>query len=149
MLDKNEFNLRVSALEFEQSGKMLEWMGMIAKTAFTSLIMINGAAIISLLTFIGNSKFIQTFSNLWFWAIASFCLGLSLVILALAFSFWSQKIFREGLDSDTHLGKDTDHLTKNKIGMAKRNSAISFILLSLLAFVTGCIFSLCALSMSF
>lgn len=155
-MDVNEFNIEKAKLEMdltklrmEESNKMLEWMGTVAKTAFTALITINGAAIISLLTFLGNSQFVQRFSGLWFWAISSFCFGLLFIILGIAFAFWSQKIFREGLDLDIKHGKETGYQMKVKDGIVKRIYAISFVLLSLVAFVAGCVFALCALSASF
>jgi len=136
-------------MDQDESNKMLEAMGGLYKIAFTSLIAMNGMAIISLLTFIGNSKFIQRFSNLWFWAISSYCVGLFFILLSIAFAFWAQKLFREGTDADTKDGRDTDDKIKNKLGIIKRNLAICFFSISLFAFLAGCIFSICAISASF
>jgi hypothetical protein len=69
--------------------------------------------------------------------------------MTVAFAFWSQKLFREGLDNDTRQWRETNDLAKNTIGMVKRNFAVVFLLLSLAVFVAGCILSLWAMSASF
>lgn len=133
----------------EQSNKMMDWMNTFAKMVFSSLVIINGGAIISLLTFLGNAKFIKNFSNLWFWAISSYCLGIIFIILGMVFAYWTQKIFREGKDLDIINGFETSDLNKNKIGVGFRVWAIVLSSLSLLLFVLGGIFSIYALSQSF
>ena len=145
----NEIEMKIIELKMEESNKMLEWMADVAKIAFTSLLTINGAAIISLLTFLGNSKTIKHFSDLWFWSISSYCVGILFVILSITFAFWSQKLFREGLDSNIKQGKETDPIVINREGMCKRNYSITFSLLSLGCFFSGSIFALCALSKAF
>lgn len=144
-MNVNEYNLKVAELEFEQSNTMLNWMGNLAKTLFTTLIMINGGAIISLLTFVGNSKSINRFPDLWILAFGCFSVGVVSVVLAMCFAFFTQKIFREGLDKDIMLGKETDVNIRNKKGINMRNCAIGSTVGSILLFVVGVILAVIAL----
>ena len=140
-----EYNLEIEKLKFDQSNTMLNWMGVLAKSLFTTLIMINGGAIISLLTFLGNSKFITHVDKLWFAAIGSFCLGIVFTITSMSCAFFAQKIFREGLDEDTKNGKETDDDVKNKKGITYRNRAIFFVVATVACFILGVICALLAL----
>jgi len=140
-----EYNLEIAKLEIEQSNNMMNWMGNLAKSLFTALIMINGGAIISLLTFLGNSKFITQIVDLWFAAIGSFCLGIVITIISMFCAFFAQKIFREGLNRDIKQDRETDVNVKNRKGITYRNWAIVFVCIAILCFVSGVICALFAL----
>lgn len=129
-------------LEMEASNKMLESMQLYAKITFSSLVMVNGGAILALLTFLGNAKYMHKFSELWSWAISSFCLGLISVLISMFYAFWAQKLFREGLDKDIKQNIETDTHQKDKFGLQKRNLCIFFAIASIGCFVCG---SLCAI----
>lgn len=147
-MDINEYNLKIAALEFEQSNAMLNWMGNLARTLFSTLVMINGGAIISLLTFVGNSKHINKLYNLWPWSFVFFGCGILCVVIAICFAFCAQKIFREGLDKDIKEAKETDYSIKNKKGIFMRNLSIFSTILSVLCFIVGAILAIIALKNS-
>ena len=67
------------------------------------------------------------------------------MVLAMCFAFFTQKIFREGLDKDIMLGKETDVNIRNKKGINMRNCAIGSTVGSILLFVVGVILAVIAL----
>lgn len=54
-MNKKEIELKHCELEYTEANQMLDTITQFAKIALQSLIMINGTAIISLLTFLGNT----------------------------------------------------------------------------------------------
>ena len=144
-----EIQMKVQELEMEQSNKMLEAMMTYAKMVFSSLVMVNGGAIIALLTFLGNAKSFRYFTDYWIGAIVAFCFGLFFVLGAMALAFLAQKIFREGTDRDIKRGVETDWPKKNFTGTRIRNVCVWCAGISMFFFATGAIMAAWALRVSF
>lgn len=145
----NDLETKRLELEMTESNKMLEAMQAYAKMIFSSLVMTNGGAIIALLTFLGNVKYIQCFSDLWIWAMSLFCLGLTFALSSMVCAFWSQKLFREGKDKDIKHGTESNYTIKTNSGLQIRICCIFFGVSSITLFSIGAIFAISALKASF
>jgi hypothetical protein len=122
-----------------------------SQAIFKSLFLINGGAIVALLTFIGNGKSIVDKTNL-FLAMLFFCLGLAFILIAHFGAYFSQGYFMYASSYQAHNAKrilygleiEAQDLIKknNKKGMIAFIAAIVFAGLSLLFFSGGTIFAL-------
>lgn len=120
-MDKTDFDLRVFEQQMTQDNIMLETAAGYARLILKFLLIVNGVAILALLTFLGNSKYIQKLSSWWYFSISSFCIGLVLSLIATTFAFWAQKLYREGLDRDIKKLKETDITEKTYTEPKKEN----------------------------
>lgn len=147
-MDKTEFDLRVFEQQMAQDNIMLETAAGYARLILKFLLIVNGGAILALLTFLGNSKYIQKLSSWWYFSISSFCIGLVLSLITTTFAFWAQKLYREGLDRDIKKLKETDITEKNIYGTQKRKHAIISGILSIICFIVGSMSAVIAISYS-
>ena len=92
-----------------------------------SLILVNGAAVISLLTFIGNRAKIQT-PECFTWAFGAYLVGIALALVCVLMAYIFQVIEIE--------------FDKKRLSHWLRIAAVIFAVLSLLAFVSGSVFSI-------
>ncbi len=142
-LKKYEMELKKCEIEFKkheikvtQNNTFLNHLIDLAKLMLHSTIYVNGGALISLLTFIGHSKNIQS-SNLIIGAFLSFSVGLFLGLVACCFAFFAQSKFQQDTASNDNLSND--NLSK---AYCNRTIAIICIGISILLFLTGCFISI-------
>jgi hypothetical protein len=133
--------------------KRLEYADNFAHAALKSLFLVNGAAIISLLTLIGNRNLDFDRRGI-FWAFVWFSIGISGALLsyfcayfcqnfymrATATNAWKAKCDALGIENPIESDKDT------KVGHYWIRGAISAAVLSFLLFLTGTFVALVAIT---
>ena len=151
--DQHEKNVEIARMDFERSRQevadRLRFQVEFAQAVLKNLTLVNGAAIVSLFTFIGHDGDRFDFKYIW-WSFASFSLGLSLVLLAFLGGFFFQLFFMNASGCEMWnaqsaiVGEEgrNDVNAELKKGNRALFAGIGLALLSLVAFIVG---SACAL----
>ena len=140
----------VSEQFFADSSERLRYQHEFALSGFKSLILINGGAIISLLTYVGNYD--DKIPSSWLRAsMATYVIGLVLTPLAYLLSYQSQSLFMAGSFKRAVMvrrgdGDLSEELTENRIGMRYVNGTIVAAVLALAVFIAGSVFAVLAIT---
>ncbi|HMD76594.1 MAG TPA: hypothetical protein VKG86_04385 [Terracidiphilus sp.] len=100
------------------------------------LFILNGAASVSILTFIGNMK---ASSSQLIWALLSFAFGAATTVPAMIFAYFTQLQYGNASQDEMH-----GHLLWQKAGK-RHYTAYGFIVLGILCFLIGAILAACGL----
>jgi hypothetical protein len=100
------------------------------------LFILNGAASVSILTFIGNMR---VSSSQLIWALLSFSFGAATTVPAMVFAYLTQLQYGNASQDEIH-----GYLLWQKAGK-RHYAAYAFILLGILCFLIGAIFAACGL----
>lgn len=150
---RDQFNLdrfRFSATDAE---KRLDFADAYAHAGLKSLFLLNGASIVSLLTFIGN-KGVNVDKSIIYWSFGWFCAGLMSIILAYLGAYFSQNFYMlvsqaEAWNARLEIiqSKDRKDGGKNRcIGNFWLCFSIAFAFFSFLFFVLGAFVALAAIT---
>lgn len=145
---RTEINHDLAIKEAERrwtdASERLKYANEYAQAALKGLFLANGAAIVALLTFIGNKEAHFGARGIW-WAFFWFSLGLASVIATNVLGYISQASYmRASLNiswqasSDAHkLGHNFDHKKDEGRGEVAENTGIALSVLSLTNFLIG------------
>ena len=110
----------------------------ISVESMKALLLINGGAVVALLTFLGNAKAGKELAQFSGVPLAAFVCGVVFSVLTFAFSYATQfALFNETVRPDSYRGPKH---------MAFLYISLLFVVLGLVAFVVGCFTSISALS---
>jgi hypothetical protein len=160
MTDELAASRSIAALDFELAKadllERLKFQGTFSETAWRSLTLVNGGAIVALFTFIGNAKPSIEESLLW-WGFGCFVLGLALNNLSIMGGFFAQAYFMKSSISDAWNKQAemhglapqhaTQYASEMRTGERWEVFAIGGCVLSLVAFIAGAALSLAAVTM--
>lgn len=139
-MDIKEILVREQEMKLSEANVMLDAVTQFAKVTIQSVILVNGMAIVSILTFLGNitNKNILCMydKHLLFYSMFFFCLGLFLGLLASVLAYLAQQSLRE-----IYVFPDAKE-KKDKEGILFRRIALGCILVSTLLFIAGAFMSL-------
>jgi uncharacterized membrane protein len=149
----------IAALDYDLAKadllERLRFQASFAEIAWKSLTLINGGAIVSLLTFIGHENSNLNANSLWN-AFAAFCLGLAFCVASILAGFLAQAYFMKSTISNAWNLKAEMHgheprytaeaFRQLRTGNIFEVIAIAVNVLSFLAFVVGAGFSVSAIS---
>lgn len=139
-MDIKEAQIRLEEIAIAESNAMLDAITQFAKITIQSVILVNGMAIVSILTFLGNitNKNILCMydKHLLFYSMFFFCLGLFLGLLASVLAYLAQQSLRE-----IYVRPDAKE-KKDKEGILFRRIALGCVLVSTLLFIAGAFMSL-------
>lgn len=140
VMDIDEIGLRQQEMAMTEANAMLDAITQFAKITIQSVILVNGMAIVSILTFLGNitNKNVLCLydKHLLFYSISAFCSGLFLGLLASAFAYLAQQSLRE-----VYVFPEAEE-EKDKKGILFRRIALFCVLSSTVLFIVG---AFCAL----
>lgn len=132
-----------------ETSDRLKYQVEFAQSALKNLHLVNGGAIIALLTFIGNVNVEFDYRSLW-WGFAWFCIGLTSSLMAYLGAYFSQAYFMNHTQKEAWSAQarargmpDTSGGHREfKIGNIHLVMAIVFTFLSVVCFVIGSLVSL-------
>lgn len=126
-LDRYKAELDAQKIRVDQWTTGFNGLITLSSLGIKSLILVNGGAVLALLTFIGNRVRAET-PECFTWAFGAYLLGvgLALVCVLLAYIFQSVELETQ----------------KKKLAIALRLAAIVVAVLSLISFVTGSVYSI-------
>src|SRR5690242_19738278 len=151
----------IAALDYDLAKadllERLKFQASFAEIAWRSLTLVNGGAIVALLTFVGNAK--PDVNANWLWdAFVAFCFGLAFCIASILTGFLAQAYFMKSTISNAwnfqaqmhgHQPRyTTEALGELCIGNIFEGIAVAAAVLSLVAFVIGAGFSVSAISVT-
>lgn len=122
---------KMAECQYSESNLMLEIVFQYAKSAIQSVILINGMAIISILTFVGNILDKGIMYNKWLIGstILCFCLGVVGGMLGYCFAYLSQQYFRQIYETNN---------SADKKGEVCRKLGLIILFISIAFFCGGC-----------
>lgn len=110
----------------------------LATEGLKALLLVNGGAVVALLTFIGNSKAVAPSARLFVWPAAAFLLGLTLCVAAFCSAYATQyHLYNEQFP-------DRNFPPRSHMRYFKWTATL--VGLSLVAFCAGAVTSLCAIN---
>ena len=142
------------AEEWEDTKNRLQYAMDLAQTSLKSLFLVNGASLISLLTFIGNGGDLAEPDTV-FWAFVWFSCGLACVLTASIGAYISQSFYMQASMVEAWKSKakvhgatanETDSDTAFKRGERLEYAALGLSVLSLSFFIAGAFVALDALT---
>ena len=127
-----EESMKLMECQYSEANLMLDVIAQYAKSAIQSVIIINGMAIISILTFIGNTIERGFVYNKWLigFTIFCFCVGIIGGMLGYCFAYLSQQIFRRIYENNN---------SADEKGVLYRNIGFGVVIASIVFFFIGCI----------
>ena len=128
----------------EEGSQRLGFQVDYSQAGLRNLQLVNGGAVIALLTILGNTSVEFDYRSLW-WAFFWFGLGLALSLTAYFGAFFSQhffmqQTFMQAWDAQARargIVRSTDHIKSFRRGNIALGLAIIFAVVSLACFVTG------------
>ncbi len=125
-----------------------------AQGGLRGLFLANGAAIVSLMTLLGNAKDVRIDPVGIWWAFACFSLGLAVILLTYILGYLAQSSYMQAslhislqAESDAHgTGHFFDYLKHERRGSRAEYAGIFFASTSLIAFVCGAFVALNAIT---
>lgn len=139
-MDNQEIILRQQEMGMAESNVMLDAITQFAKMTIQSVILVNGMAIVSILTFLGNitneNVLCRYGKKLLFYSISAFCCGLFLGLLASMFAYLAQQSLR-----DVYVCPEAKE-KKDKEGVRFRRTALACILIASVLFIAGALIAL-------
>lgn len=136
-----------------ESAQRLQFQHDFAQSALKTLVLVNGGAIISLFTFIGNER--ATLSQYWlWWSFAAFAVALFLSMLAYFGAFFSQAhymnaVHQQAINSRSAMAQlphREDEAPSESRGNTYLRIGVGSALLSLGCFLGGAVFALIGLN---
>ncbi len=140
--------------EWEDTKNRLQYSMDMAQATLKSLFLVNGASLVSLLTFIGNGGTVIE-PRAIFWSFIWFSCGLSSVLTSFITAYFSQVYYMQSSMADAWKSKakiydassdGIDGQRPYKIGERWEYTAIAFVVLSLAFFILGSFVALDALT---
>lgn len=148
-----EFALKEADRRWDEASSRLKYSTEYAQTGLKGLFVANGASIVGLLTFVGNSKAVVEPTALW-WAFVWFALGLAFVLGAYVAAYLSQAIlmnaaFGQSREADSaayDTGREYSYGQYEENGERAAKAGLASAVLALAFFVIGAFVALDAIT---
>jgi hypothetical protein len=148
-----ELAIKEADRRWDEAAERLRYSVEYAQAGLKSLFLANGAGIIGLLTFVGNSDAVIKPTNLW-WAFACFSVGLASVLAAYVAAYMSQTsimnaAFNQSRNAESaayDIGKTYDDKKFETNGEREVKAGVAAAVFGLISFVSGAFVALDAIT---